>query len=506
MNGMNKIMIMSLTAAVLSMASSCKDDDMFTRDGKNAFIQWVDEKIGFKVTGNSGEQYTSVKEGNNIYILVDPMYDVTEELHDIVPEFYLSKGATTQPPAYEPQDFSKEGGIKYDVKAEFGDKVETYIVSYRYKETLPHGEGFNSGVLYPMKDFAELGWPGTYQGKNQRTDRLVGDINGYVAFCGFKNVVVFARDYVHPLSGDKDLSLAFKVFSYPHLENAGSLNTSSIDVNEVQVISSDSYGHMIAVVSADNSEMSSIYYWTSPELSPIKAFDVNANISKAANPTHYLQVMGDITGTANVATSAGPSADGSHYLLHVENGKLSTIDVINTGLSSEDTNKFQMISPINNGLDPDYIVGDVKGKVGSSSGVQVFMKNINGETLFTMPPHLDYKNVWYWVAGTGQPLSLTGGKRPFVSAMNINGKDYSLLELGIAFNWGASIFSADMKDMILPSLQFTGVSSSSQTNITLSFSHGGTSDWCWDEKGKVGRCVYWHDRYGLVCGLMKCLI
>lgn len=101
-----------LTTCILAAGvalPSCDDDDMFEEAGKEAIILGGDNLNCLKVVGASGVTWKSTMEGNTITILINPDLDAFEEIGNVVPKFFVSKGAIVDPDPGIAQDFTVEG-------------------------------------------------------------------------------------------------------------------------------------------------------------------------------------------------------------------------------------------------------------------------------------------------------------------------------------------------------------------------------------------------------------
>ncbi|MBD5367592.1 MAG: hypothetical protein HDR82_11450 [Bacteroides sp.] len=494
---LNKLLFAACALSLGLGFTACDDDDLFTRDGQEAFIMGSNDQNCLKVTGKSGIIWKSRMEGNTIYIQVSPTVDPTEELDGVVAKFYVSKGATVDPDPAIPQNFAQEGGVQYTVTSEDKKKSVTYTVTHGLTDMLEDGQGFSLGLPQVTKTFPELGYPGELANYNLADSRQYGDLNGYVAYCGHNHVVLMAGQYSNPHFDNAAMNipntqLAFKVFNAADLSEAGNLNLGSINMTDVRAITSDWNGVLVALTNTNGK--GGIYYWTSYSDAPRLVGQVNENLGAATDGSNYIQIAGDITGTANITTGAPRDAEGSHYMIHLENGQITDTQIVATGYSSNDGAGFQMISPIKPDANSSYLVGDTEGS--GNNTLKVYANTFKGNTKVIMPNVLQSDWQTWWV-GTGSQLSRTGARRPYVSSMYVNGKYYAILMLGTGWWWHNDI--AELDDL---HARVTGTSVAYSVNCAWSF--GGSSDWYWDPEIKEAYWVGYTDRYGMFTTRLTC--
>lgn len=473
--------------------SACNDDNIFEEAGKECFIMCTDNLDCPKVVGHATEiTWKSRISNDTIYFKVSPSIDITTELDSVCPKFYLSKGATITPNPAIPVDLTVEGGVKYTVTSEDGKTSRTYVCTYGPTDILPFGDGATLGQKVNEKLFTDLGYPGEFQNYNLADSRLYGDLNGYVAYCGHDHVVLLARQYGdphfdNPAMATQDLSLAARVYSAADFSFVGNLNVGSLDFKNIRAITSDWNGVLCASVAKGNG--SEVYKWTSYSSEPVLVASLEDNICSAADGSNYLQVSGDINGTANIAGAAPRSTKGEHYMIHLENGQVTATKKLSTGYRSDDCGGFQMISPMTAEQNPDYLVADNEGTAGEGNSVHCYINNSKNTSIVIMPACLngDYHPWW---TGTGIALMRTGARRPFASAMPINGKPYVMMLNGTSW-WYCNVIvdAANIHDRI------TGAEVDFSTNCNWSF--GGSGDWYWDEEKREANWVGYADRYGM---------
>lgn len=496
-----KYIMIPCAVAMLGLGfTSCDDDDVFTRDGQEAFI-FGGEKSCLTVKGNSGKEWSSYMEDNTIYIQIAPWLDPVSELDGVVAKFYLSKGATVTPDPSIPQNFAVDGGVKYTVTSEDGKKTVTYTVTYILDTNMSAGGsgGFNTGNDEATKLFPELGYPGEQGNYGFSDSRQYGDLNGYVAFVGHDHVVLMARQYSAPKFDDPsmnvpDANLAFRVFRKNDLNYIGNLNTGSIPMADIIAMTSDINGVCVAVVA--NGAGTDLYYWRSYKDAPALYAHLNEKLCPLGDGGNYIQITGDIFGQANITANDQRGASGNHFMIHVEDGQVEDIQTISTGVPSNDCNAFQMISALRTDINSSYLVGDVEGGAGTNNTIRVYANTYSGTTKVTMPNVL--QNNWQaWWVGTGAALSRGGGRRPYVSAMVINGKHYAAIMNGTGWWWHNDIADVDDLNTRVPDCTWAY-----STNCGWSF--GATCAWYWNPETNEGYLVYYTDRYGMNVKRLSC--
>lgn len=488
-----------LSTCVLSLSASMMScsDDMFETDGKEAFILGTNDLDCLKVTGRSGVIWKSRMSNDTIYIKLSPTVNPAEEIDSVAPKFFVSKGATVTPDPSEPQNFAVEGGVKYTVTSEDGNATRTYVVTHGLTDLLEYGGGFTRGIVNGPVKFPDLGYPGEQANYNLADSRQYGDLNGYVAFCGYNHFVLMAGQYSNPKFDNPamnipDESLAFKVFNFSDFTPAGNLNLGSIPMANVRCLSSDINGTLVAGV--NNGSNADIYYWESYNTQPKLLAHFDENLFMNGDGSNYLQIQGDIFGVCNITTNALRDPKGNHYMIHLENGQVTDKSIVSTGCSSGDAGGFQMITPLTSELHCSYVMGDNEGS--GNNTLRVYANTFAGKTKVIMPNVL--QNDWQqWWVGTGSTLARPGARRPYVSAMNINGKIYVSLMLGTGWWWHNDVVEVD--DL---HTRVIGTTVAYSTNCAWSF--GGSSDWCWNPSKTEGFIIGYTDRYGVYSVRMTC--
>ena len=134
-----------------------------------------------------------------------------------------------------------------------------------------------------------------------------------------------AAQYSNPQFDDASLkvvneSLAFKVFNASDFSEAGNLNLGSINISNIRAITSDWNGFLVAAV--NNGGSADFYYWTGYTDAPRLLGHVNENTCGTVDGSSYIQVAGDIFGTANITSNGQRGKDGLHYMTQIENGQI----------------------------------------------------------------------------------------------------------------------------------------------------------------------------------------
>ncbi len=503
---LNKIIFSSCAvAAIASCMTGCKDDDIFTIDGQQAFIictnkvdcpyvEYVDE-FGAKT------KFKSRMSNDTIYIQLSPTVDPQVVLSEATLKFCISKGSTVDPDPNIPQDFTVEGGVKYTVTSEDGKTSKTYVVTHGLTDLLPYGEGASVGSLQTDSEFPGLGYPGERGNFGYADSRLYGDLNGYISFCGHDYIVIMARQYTDPHFDDAsmnipDYDLGFRVYNALDFSYAGKLELGSIQPATLKAISSDWNGVMAGTVV--NGSSTDIYVWDSPLAAPKLLGTVAQNLGNAADGSNYIQISGDLKGTANITCGAVRGPEGNHYMIHLEGGQIVSTDMVSTGYSSGDANGFQMIAPVTAEPKSDYVVGDTEGS--GNNTIKVYRNTFSGKTILIMPGVLQSTGsggFHDWWVGTGSYLARTGARRPYVSCMPINGKTYMMLLNGTGWWWCNTLI--DIADM---NTRIEGAEYDFSVNANWSF--GASGDWYWDESENAAYWVAWIDRHGVFKHKITC--
>lgn len=496
---LNKIILPACAlAAIASGMSSCKDDDMFTVDGQQAFIICTDKidcpYVEYVDENGVTTKFKSRMSNDTIYIQVNPTVDPKVVLSNATLKFCTSKGASVTPDPTVPVDFTVEGGVKYTVTSEDGKTSRTYVVTHGLTDNLPYGEGATLGTIQLEKQFPELGYPGERGNFGYTDSRLYGDINGYISFCGHDYVVILGRQYTDPHFDDPsmstvDLDLGLRYYNASDLSYAGKLNIGSIEAKDIKAISSDWNGVMVGTVTTGSSS-TDIYLWETPSSAPRLFGTVAENLGMAADGSNYIQISGDIKGQANIACGGQRGPEGNHFIIHVEGGQIVSTDKISSGYSSGDSNGFQMIAPVGSEPNPSYVVGDAEGS--GNNTIKVYINSYTGRTGTIMPGVLQSTGsggFHDWWVGTGACLARTGARRPYVSCMPINGRDYVMILNGTGWWWCNTIVdAADLRTRI--------AGAEYDFSVNASWSFGGTGDWYWDESEHAAYWIGWIDRHG----------
>jgi hypothetical protein len=451
--------------------------------------------ISFKVTNSAGGVYNGViGNDNTITIKVSPYLNPDTELAEAVPTFYLSKGATVAPDPTIPQNFAQASGVKYIVTAEDGSTRREYTVTWGLSDKKPYGSGFSYAEIGVQKMFPELGYPGTQADYGPSDSKLYGDLFMYHAYCG-NYIVLLSRAYIDV---DPTSPHALKVVDKNTLAPAGSLNLGAISLANLKMITSDYKGRCVgAVVTGSSTEF---FYWTAPTATPISVGSINVNMAPfmtASNGASNFQVAGDITGNAWITALAAQVPAGEHYRVKVTGGRLATTySTIRTGYSSSDCTWFQMISPLDDSDEPNFVVGDTEGSAVTNNSVMCYINSFAGTTLAIMP--MLYQNILQtWWVGTGRSLARTGGHRPVVSGMVINGKSYVAVLSGFEWQQTAAVLEADLSTLAHPNLNIS-------SGVNANWSFGSWVDWYWNEEDGEAYLAVWFGRVGLLTYKLTC--
>ncbi len=466
------------------LLGSC-EESLSEKLGKEADIL-----ISFKVTGTSGTVFNSSIEQDDIKIKVSPYLDAAEELKAATPKFYLSKGATVSPDPDEPQNFAQEGGVKYTVTSEDGSNTHVYTVTWTISDKLPYGSGFSYAEIGAKKSFAELGYPGTVGNFNLPSLQF-GDLQMYHAYCG-DYIVLLSRGYI--AAGNSEYGI--RVVDKTTLESTGTLNIGSIPMANIMMVTSDYVGHCVAAVVTDGK--TELFYWNKPTDAPVSLGTVDVNLAPSTSDlSNNFQVAGDVTTKAWVTALAPRSAEGAHYRVQITNGQLaSTYSTIKTGYSSSDCVGFQMISPLDDSDQPNYVVGDTEGKANAANSIHAYINTFSGSTLSVMPNFWQNTLQTWWV-GTGFSTARTGGRAPVVSALPINGKTYCVVTSGSAWWHAAAVLSSDLQSLAHENLNIAA-------SVNRAWCYGGWVDWYWNADKEEAYLSVWFGRLGLYTYKMTC--
>ena len=481
-----KSIVYATLAACLLCCAACKDE---------ALSSEAEIIISFKVTNEAGKVYNgTIGADNTVTIKVSPYLDAATELAVATPSFYISKGATVAPDPSIPQNFAQPGGVKYVVTAEDGATRREYTVTWGVSDKMPHGSGFSYAETGTAKTFVELGYPGEV-GNYDLSSIEYGDLYMFHAYCG-NYIVLLSRSYItdYPASPH-----CVKVVDKTTLTPAaGTLNLGSIALADLKMIASDYKGHCVGMVTTGGG--TEFFYWTSPTAAPVSIGAVPVNMAPytvAADCASHFQVAGDITGDAWITALAPRSATGDHYRIKVTGGQLaSSYSTIRTGYSSDDCNKFQMISPLDDSDEPSYVVGDVEGTIAANGSVKCYINSFAGSTLYVMPGDLLNRLQSWWVS-TGQSLQRTGDRRPMVSGMVVNGKSYVALTNGTAWWHNAAVVETDLSTLAHENLNIASA-------ISTGWSFGCWIDWYWNEEESEAYLAVWFGRIGLYTFKLTC--
>lgn len=481
---MKKIYLKILASAfVLGMLFvACEKEDLFNE---------AEIITSFKVTGKSGTIFNASIGGDSIIIKVSPYLDAATELDSVVPVFYLSKGATVSPDPTIPQNFAQEGGVKYIVTSQDRNTQHEYVVTWGDSDRLPYGEGFSYAEIGTAKYFPELGYPGEVRNFGFSDSKQFGDLQMYHAYCG-DYIVLLSRAYV---ASDPASPHCIKVVDKTTLNETSSFNLGTIPVANLKMITSDYKGRCVGMVTSETG--TEFFYWRNPTDEPKSIGTIAENMAPMSDLSNNFQVAGDITGNAWITALAPRGAEGRHYRIGVSNGRLaSDYSIIKTGYASDDSNGFQMISPLDDSDTPSFVVADTEGTPNAANSIHCYVNSYAGSTNYTMPP-LWQSTLQNWWVGTGFALSRTGGRAPIASALVINGKSYVVVTSGTAWWHAAAVLTPDLQTLAHENLNLA-------ESVSRSWSFGGWADWYWDEEAKEGYLSIWFGRLGMYTYKMTC--
>lgn len=486
MKKINSRMIVGALLGCILLGGSCKDEPLSEQLAHEAKIM-----ISFKVTGTSGMVFNSAIGENTIKIKVSPFLNAAEELKSATAKFYLSNGATVTPDPTIPQNFAQEGGVKYTVVSGDRKNTQEYIVTWGDSDKLLYGSGFSYAEIGAKKDFVELGYPGEVGNTGFSDSKLYGDLQMYHAYCG-DYIVLLSRGYI----GVNNSELAIKVVNKVSLNNGGSLNLGSISVANLKMITSDYKGRCVGAVITDNE--TEFFYWAKPTDAPKSVGRIAINMAPfTGDLANNFQVAGDITGNAWITALAPRDTKGTHYRVKVTDGHLATEhSTIVTGYASNDCSQFQMISPLDDSDQPNYVIGDAEGTASTANSVHCYINSFAGSTTNTMPAF--WQNILQsWWVGTGFTVARNGGRAPVVSALPINGKSYVVLTSGSAWFHSAAVVTSDLQTLAHENLNIA-------YGANRAWSFGAWVDWYWDEEKEEAYLAVWFGRLGLYTYKMTC--
>lgn len=467
----------------------------------------------FSVVSPGGNTYSSSIDGDKITLKINPFADITKELSAAIPKFYLPMGATCTPSPSDPQDFSKE--VKYTVTSGDGKNQQVYTVTWGPSDPLPVGEGYSFSRLLAEKLYNDLGYPGApLMGENG--DIPNGDILLFPAFCGDR-IVGFSRVYAWGNTNGRHIpanpDLAFKVWDVNTLEEVNEkLNLGSLKPNQIVNITNDWVGHLVAATGGMNGAQGDIYYWTSLSDAPhhvgTLASPVYTHSGHEVDASMFIQVAGDITGDAVITYMPEKTTEGEHKVVTVRGGALGSTSTIKTGYPSNDRMWFQMISMFGTDETAPFLIGETEGS--GNGSVKAYYCTSPGVTTSIMPAHLNgkpFSDGVIWWSGTGNVSSRGGSRRPFVMAMMVNGKPYSLVLTGYAWSNRSQMMSNDFLTYIGDALSYDfrslEMTKTGAAGLDAQLSYGGAGCWYWDAENNEGRVAIWYGREGLATFMMS---
>lgn len=495
-----------IAGAGLLLVTSCNDYDY------DAQLSRTDITGPFALKSATGNTYTSSIEGDIITVKINPFANVDAELNGALPVFYLPMGATCSPSPLEPQNFTEE--VKYTVTSGDGKNHRTYTVKWGPSDPLPVGQGYAYSRILAEKLYTELGYPGAAMTGDDGGDAPHGDLLFWPAFCSGK-LVGFSHVYAWGNSSKNfpaNPSLAFKVWNAETLaEENVSVNLGSLNVGEIVNITNDWYGHMVAATGGVNGAASAVYYWPSIDAAPVKVGDLPKPVyfnSHTVDASMFIQVAGDITDKAVISYMTDRSATGDHVAVNVSGGQVQDHKIISTGYQSNDKSWTQMISFFGSDNNSNYLVGDTEGD--GNGSVKGYYNSSSGMTLSVMPAHLNGKaftdGVTWWSA-TGKSGGRGGCRRPFVMAMIINGKEYSLVLTGYDWSYRSQMMTGDFSvytdDVLCYDMHRYSMAAIGAAGLNGINSFGSAGCWYWDADANEGRVAIWNGREGLATFLIS---
>lgn len=466
----------------------------------------------FTVKSSTGNTYKAVIDGDNITIKVNPYADIDVELSDCLPTFIMSMGATCTPAPYEPQDFTKE--VRYTITSGDGKHQRVYTVNWGPSDKLPVGEGYAASRILAEKTFTELGYPGQvfnyYQPMHLRGDLLLS-----VGFCGPDRVVGYSRVYGWGTTEvDPTPEQAIKIWDATTLRETGEkLNLGEISTENIINVTNDWKGHLVAAVGGLNSTPSDIYYWKSVSEPPVKVGRTPVPVyfnNHSLDANSGIDVAGDITGNAAISYLAVRSSNGDHHVVYVKGGQISSSGTITTGFPSNDPSWFQMISLFGPDENASYLVGDTEGEKVNGS-IKGYYQTAAGLTLGAMAGYMNgvafSDGIVCW-SSTGQYMTRGGARRPFMMAMVLNGKEYSLCLTGYDWENFNVMMNGDMSQFINDALTYDNraymLKVKGEAGLINYDSFGSCGCWYWDDELQEGKVATWISRctlttFGLHC-------
>ncbi|MCM1532878.1 MAG: DUF5018 domain-containing protein [Ruminococcus flavefaciens] len=541
-----KYILYAATVGVMMGSLTACDDDMTADLRSDANI----ESFGFTVSApavydpedptkeiRAAKTFKVKPDANDptkFYVCISPFLDASEYLTNCRPQFYLSMGATVNPPMTESQDFSHlDAPVEYTVTSGDGKHTKKFYVSWKESEMKAVGEGIGDIEEEACKTYVELGYPGTFgtwpAWKSEDLKTSMGDLMCYPAFCGTDKLVLFSRRYAWGDDGQAGAkyqmaanpSLAIKVFDVETLTPNGALNLGSINVADIVAIASDFKGNMVAAVGRKSAGQTDFYYWTSIDADPVHIGTAPITIDISLNDTDaspYINVAGDITINAAIATSAPRTDRGHHYKFYAYRGVLEpNYEDIYTEHTQLDLTQFQMISYFGSSENDPYLVGDCEPNGAETNGhVKIYLNNPDGSNRASC----DYHPAWYngatmsngdaWWSRSGTKPERTGSRRPTVYAMILNGQSYSFFLTGTDQCTRGLFTNQELNEQVAGALNFDNMkqckdkSNGKDMGSWQMDSFGAVATWYFDDEAQQGRVITWADRWGVNSFLITC--
>lgn len=481
----NKIFKFNLILLLVSVGGfiSCKKDSVSSD---------TDILHSFSVKGKNDAFFkATINEDNTITIKVSPYVNAEELLKDAQATFYLGKGATVSPDPSIRQDFGNPNGVTYTVTAQDGVTKKSYLVKWGVSDLLADGMGFSYAEIGVSKNFTELGYPGEVNNFGFSDSKLYGDLIMIPAYCG-DHIVLFSKAYADVNTSSPH---AIKTVDKNTLQPSGSLNLGTINVANLKLLTSDYKGNCVGMVVVNNE--TEFFVWSKISDTPKSIGKINVNMAPITDGAANFQVAGNILANAWITALAPRIGTGEHYRIKVTNGQLGTsYTKVVTGHSSLDCSGFQMISPLDDSDQPNFVVGDTEGSAGTANSIKVYQKSFAGSTLNIMPGF--WQNILQaWWVGTGFSTSRFGGRSPYVSALVINGKSYAAVTSGTAWWHAAAVLNRDLQTLAHQNLNIA-------ESANRAWSYGSALDWYYNEESKEAYLTVWMGRSGLKTYKLTC--
>ncbi|MDE6716275.1 MAG: hypothetical protein K2J74_07340, partial [Muribaculaceae bacterium] len=343
------------------------------------------------------------------------------------------------------------------------------------------------------------------------------------AYCG-KKLVGFSRAYAWGLDNGTvvapNTSLAIKIFDPETLveDKTATLNLGPVALDKIVNICNDFKGHLVACTGGEGGAQSDVYYWTSIDAAPVHLGTLPEPVytnTHNEDCSKFIQVAGDITANALISYSPKFTATGDHIVVPVNGGVMdANYTTISTGYNVMTSGYFQMIAFYGADLSTSsYTVGFNEG-----GAPKVSYFNANGTELYTatiglngVPFTAEAGGATAWWAQGGVSHKKGGARRPFVCAMTINGKQYTLALNGYDWRQKAKFTSADFKEFDTQSVlnhdfirAYVNFDPTTGGGGNMANGYGGCACWTYDEENHVANLAIWYSLEGLATFRMTC--